>query len=144
MVLNNQHKELITQNENIFKSYIMEKSVIPKLKRESEISVQKNRNSSIFRIDTIGAVNNLIHQQTFINEMKQKEIINKRKRNKNMTIANMISKKVTFDNPSQHTINSNPVTKRNMNDMIHDFKGSNEYGKHYNYLCCHILYFKIR
>lgn len=68
IIAKNQFKDMIAENENILKSYIVEKAVLPKLKN----NVQDRRQSrgSVFRIDTLGAVNNLIHQKTFINEIK--------------------------------------------------------------------------
>ena len=68
MVKNNNYQEFLSDNENVLKSYLMEKSVLPSLKRKSKMPIE-NR-PSIFRIDTLGAMNNLIHQKQFISDLK--------------------------------------------------------------------------
>lgn len=64
----NNYHDLLANNDNIIKSYLIEKSLLPSLKRKSKMP-QENR-PSIFRIDTIGAMNNLIHQKAFISDLK--------------------------------------------------------------------------
>lgn len=68
MIKNNNYQDFLADNENILKSYVIEKSVLPKLKRETK--VPRESRSSIFRIDTIGAMNNLINKKEFITDLK--------------------------------------------------------------------------
>lgn len=68
MIEQSGHREILTSHENILRSYIMEKSVLPKLKRDSQ--AQNNSRGSIFRSDTISALNTLMHQKTFMDDLK--------------------------------------------------------------------------
>ena len=96
VVKDSRYKDMLAENENIFKSYVMEKTVLPKLKRDSR--KENIGRGSIFRIDTVSAMNNLIHQKTFLNEMKKKQGTRKgRNRFKNLPISPPSGKKVTFN-----------------------------------------------
>lgn len=126
--MNNKHKNLITENENIFKSFIMEKSVLPKLKRDSQ--VQKQNRGSLFRIDTIGALNNLIHQKTFIEEMKQKEATKKMiKKVKNFPGSPPSGKRVMFADLSDPQITDQFLTKKNGIKMLQSLEAPEDYGR---------------
>lgn len=72
----------------------MEKSILPKLKRDSKLP--KISRSSIFRLDTLGAVNNLINQKTFLEDLKKKMKSNEKPKNKFQISSNSPNKKVMF------------------------------------------------
>ena len=103
MIKESKNTDMLTENENILKSYILEKSVLPKLKRDSK--VQNMSRGSIFRIDTVSAMNNLIHQKTFLNEIKKTKSGKKQKFGRNriapMSPPSGTSKKVTFSEMDQ-------------------------------------------
>lgn len=120
IIKNNQYKDIIAQNENILKSYIMEKSVLPKLKRDSKM--QKLSRSSIFRLDTVGALNNLIHQKTFLEDIKR-QIKGKSHNKRDPFSVSPAGKKVTFESDSVREFNnSRPFSSENSNDFFNTIK----------------------
>jgi len=121
---------MLTENENVFKSYIMEKSVLPKLKKESKI--QKSNRGSIFRADTITAMNNLIHQKTFINEIRNSIMTSKQKhKSKNAPISPPSGKKVTFSGLSQSNYKSRPFSNNKRNETLQTINSNDDLGMHY-------------
>jgi hypothetical protein len=120
LIQNNQYKDIIAQNENILKSYIMEKSVLPKLKRDSK--VQKLSRSSIFRLDTVSALNNLIHQKTFLDDIKR-QIKGKGHSKRDPFSASPVGKKVTFGTDSAREYDhTRPFSSENKNDLFNSIK----------------------
>lgn len=98
MINNSEYKDVLTNHENILRSYVMEKSVLPKLRRGSKM--QSANRSSVFRLDTVGALNNLLHQKTFLDEIKNRGKTTKKKNKVNNRLINSSNKKVTFGDNS--------------------------------------------
>lgn len=118
IVQNSEYRDLLTENENILKSYVIEKSIFPKLKRDSKInSINRSFNrKSIFRTDTVSAMNNLIHQKTFLNEIKS-SVPKKGKPKYNQVPMSPPSgnKKVTFSEFDENSFTNRPFSNDGRN-----------------------------
>ena len=100
MIEKSGHREILTSHENILRSYIMEKSVLPKLKRDSQAQSQSHSRGSIFRLDTVSALNNLIHQKTFMEDLKNRNNTSNKSATESYNQPKSNNRKVTFNDDS--------------------------------------------
>jgi hypothetical protein len=125
MIENSGFKDMLMSHENVLRSYIMEKSVLPKLKRDSQAVVNPKPRNSVFRLDTVTALNNLIHEKSFMDDIKKGG--NKRDDRNNLPKSIDISnnRKVTFNEVSSAGIRSaRPLSDNNLstNEGIFNYK----------------------
>lgn len=111
MIEKSGHREILTSHENILRSYIMEKSVLPKLKRDSQ--AQSNNRGSIFRSDTLSALNNLMHQRTFMDDLRNRNNTSKKRVTESNNQSKSSNRKVTFNDSKLFG---------KLKDLLFDFK----------------------
>jgi hypothetical protein len=113
MIENSGFKDMLMSHENVLRSYIMEKSVLPKLKRDSQAVV--NPRNSVFRLDTVTALNNLIHEKSFMDDIKKgggNKTEGRNKLPKSIDISN--NRKVAFNDDALGVRSARPLSDTNI------------------------------
>jgi hypothetical protein len=125
MIENSGFKDMLMSHENVLRSYIMEKSVLPKLKRDSQAVVNIKPRNSVFRLDTVTALNNLIHEKSFMDDIKKGGYKSEGRNNLPSSIDISNNRKVTFNDDSSAGIRSaRPLSDNNLsaNEGIINYK----------------------